>query len=298
LTNKQSLKIAVTGANGFVGTALCQKLLNDGHQVTALTRKPWYLTGICNRVVSDYKHPDLVNALNGHDCLFHLAAKTHSGTKATHKNLAAYRSINLELSEHLAKAAIAAGISRFIYLSSIKVNGEQTFDHPFRHTDTPAPEDAYGISKLEAEQSLRVILSNTPTRLIIVRPPLIWCRNNLKGNLALLRKWVNWRIPLPFKGWNNRRNLISLENLCDFLSICTNHPEATGKIFLVSDGNSLNTAEIAALISNLSPHVISLPQKVYRFLSKLKISRKLYGNLEVDITHSSLITSWKPTKTY
>lgn len=298
MTNKQPLKIAVTGANGFVGTALCQRLLMDGHQVTALTRNPWHFSGVSNQVISDYTNPDLVNLLKGHNCVVHLAAKTHSGTKATKKNLAVYRAINLELSENLAKAAIAAGISRFIYLSSIKVNGEQTFDKPFHHTDTPKPEDAYGISKLEAEQSLRVIFSGTETGLVIIRPPLIWSPHETKGNLALLSKWANWRIPLPFKDWNNRRDIVSMENLCDFLSTCINHPDVNGKVFLVSDGNSLSTAEIAALVTNLQPRVIGLPQKVYRFLSRLKISRKIYGNLEVDISHSSLITSWRPTKTY
>jgi nucleoside-diphosphate-sugar epimerase len=289
------MKLAVTGANGFVGKALCKRLLADGHQVTAITRQPWSQSGIQNYVISDYASPALQEALQGQDCIFHLAAKTHSGTKATQTNLNAYRKINVELSSQLAKVARDAGVTRFIYLSSIKVNGEQTFEKPFSNIDPPAPEDAYGISKMEAEAALRVICKDT-MELVIVRPPLIWSRNELKGNLALLKKLMDWGIPLPLRGLNNSRDLISLDNLCDFLALCAHKPAIAGQVFLVSDGKPYTSLDIAKLVG--SPKSIPLPQKVYDLLARAKRARKLFGNLELDIGHTSQTTGWTPTKNY
>jgi nucleoside-diphosphate-sugar epimerase len=289
------MKLVVTGANGFVGKALCQKLISDGHQVLSLTRQAFNLPGVRNEILPTHDST-LVNLLSGYDCIFHLAAKTHSGTKATAENLEAYRNTNVNLSCQLAKAAIAAHVPRFVYLSSIKVNGEQTFDKPFSHLDIPAPEDAYGISKMEAEIALHKLCDNSLTSLVIVRPPLIWNREELKGNLALLSKLISWRVPLPLKGWNNRRDLVSLENLCDFLSLCTYKKDLAGETFLISDGQPYSTLDIAKLIGK--PFSFRLPQRLYRLLSKGKKTRKLFGNLEVDISHTTQTTGWKPTKSY
>jgi UDP-glucose 4-epimerase len=289
------MKIAITGANGFVGSALSGRL-RPSHQLLLISRQAIQVADK-NIIIKSFNDFDLTQALKGYDCIIHLAAKTHSGTKPNNKNLTIYRSVNLKFSLDLAQSALQAGVKRFIYLSSIKVNGEQTYASPFRITDIPHPEDAYGISKWEAEQALMDFFSGTNVELVIIRPPLIWSRENLKGNLKILKKWSDLGLPLPLKGISNKRDLISIDNLCDFLSICVDHPGVAGKTFLVSDGVPRSALEIASLVVE-SPWAISLPGWLQRLMLSLGIGRKLFGNLEVDISHTIEATGWRPTKTY
>jgi nucleoside-diphosphate-sugar epimerase len=289
------MKIAITGANGFVGQVLTEKLIQEGYQVIAVTRRSWHL-GTSNVITTDYEDPDFVAALEGIDCIIHLAAKTHSGTKPTAKNLHEYRQINVMNSISLAKTAIRIRAKRFIYLSSIKVNGEETKKYPFSIHDIPQPEDAYGISKWEAEQELNLLFRNTNVELVAVRAPLIWSNKCLKGNLKLLKKWSDLGIPLPLRGINNKRDLISIDNLCDFLSLCIKHPNVAGQTFLVSDGRSRSSLEIASLVGSCK--AISLPLWLYRVMAYTGVGKKLFGNLEIDINHTITTTGWQPTNTY
>jgi nucleoside-diphosphate-sugar epimerase len=289
------MKIAITGANGFVGSAL-SKRLGQSHSLLLISRQP-ISSKDENIVTRNFYHHDFINSLKGCDCIIHLAAKTHSGTRPNKKNLTIYRSVNLKFSLDLAQSALQAGVKRFIYLSSIKVNGEQTYTAPFQVTDIPHPEDAYGISKWEAEQALTDFFKGTNVELVIIRPPLIWSRENLKGNLKLLRKWSDWGLPLPLKGFTNKRDLISIDNLCDFLSLCVEHTAVAGKTFLVSDGVPRSALEIASLVAE-SPWVISLPKLLQKLVVSTGIGKKLFGNLEVDIGYTLESTGWRPTKTY
>jgi UDP-glucose 4-epimerase len=289
------MKIAITGANGFVGSALSSRL-RQSHQLLLISRQT--IQGADeNIIIKSFIDSNLIGALKGCECIIHLAAKTHSGTKPNKKNLAIYRSVNVQASLDLAKTALEAGVKRFIYLSSIKVNGEQTHETPFRVTDTPHPEDAYGVSKWETEQALRDFFSGTNIELIIIRPPLIWSREHLKGNLKLLKKRSDLGLPLPLKGISNKRDLISIDNLCDFLSLCVDHPLVSGKTFLVSDGVPRSALEIASLVVE-SPWAISLPTWLQKLMLSLGIGKKIFGNLEVDISHTIESTGWRPTKTY
>jgi nucleoside-diphosphate-sugar epimerase len=289
------MKIAMTGANGFVGSAL-SKRLRPFHSLLLITRQA--LQGIDNNFVThSFCGAELVHALRGCDCIIHLAAKTHSGAKPSKKNLAAYRQVNLQFSLDLAQSALDAGVKRFIYLSSVKVNGEQTYLAPFRATDIPSPQDAYGISKWETEQALTHFFKATGVELVVIRPPLIWSRENLKGNLAALKKWSDMGLPLPLKGIANRRDLISIDNLCNFLALCTTHPDIPGKTFLVSDGVSRSSEDIVRLAVD-SPWLINLPGWLEKVISSLDVGRKLLGNLQLDISDTIDITGWQPTKTY
>jgi UDP-glucose 4-epimerase len=289
------MKIAITGANGFVGSALSDRL-RLSHQLLLISRQA--IQGADkNIIIESFIDSNLVQALKGYDCIIHLAAKTHSGTRPNSKNLTIYRSVNIRFSLDLAQSALQAGVKRFIYLSSIKVNGEQTYASPFRITDIPHPEDAYGISKWEAEQALMDFFSGTNVELVIIRPPLIWSRENLKGNLKLLKKWSDLGLPLPLKGVSNKRDLISIDNLCDFLSLCVDHPLVSGKTFLVSDGIPRSALEVASLAVE-SPWAISLPLWLQKWMLLLGMGKKIFGNLEVDISHTAETTGWRPTKTY
>lgn len=290
------MKVAITGANGFIGRELTQKLTQEDYQVITLTRQPLPLDKTYNLVTSNYTTPDFDTKLQGVDCIIHLAAKTHSGTKSTAKNLHEYRQTNLINSISLAKAAIRIKTKRFIYLSSIKVNGEETKEQPYSVHDTPQPQDAYGISKWETEQALQDLFKDTNVELAIVRPPLVWSRDNLKGNLKLLKKWSDLGLPLPLKGINNKRDLISIDNLCGFLSLCIKHPNAPGQTFLVSDGFSRNSLDIALLTGPCK--TISLPYWFRKVMTHTDIGKKLFGNLQIDITHTITTTGWRPTNTY
>lgn len=292
------MKVLVTGANGYVGQFLCAALLAAGHELTCLTRTPYHLVGSRNLLSANYSPADLATAVQGQEVVIHLAARAHQ--PARNETLDDYRRTNLEPSVNLAQAAVKAGVSRFIYMSSIKVNGEVTTDQPFSAHQPPAPQDFYGISKWEAEQALRECLHNTATQLVIIRPPLIW-GGIMKGNLALVQQWVRRGIPLPFGLLNNRRDLVSLENLCDLLLLAIYHPNAAGQTLLVSDGIARNTAEIIALITqqdNPPPKIVSCPRWLFSLASNLPVIgrrlRKLSTNLEVDIQPTCTLLGWAP----
>ncbi|MGM8227433.1 NAD-dependent epimerase/dehydratase family protein [Cellvibrio sp. ARAG 10.3] len=289
------MRIVVTGANGFVGTTLCQFLTKAGHQVTTITRSPFTLPDCTNLVIP---HPAPISSLDNQDCFIHLAARTHhlDESKAV---LDIYRRDNVALSCYFAQLAIDAGAKRFIYISSIKVNGEET-TRPFRHNDTPAPQDAYGISKWEAECQLKDLLAASKTALVVIRPPLIFGENP-KGNLKTLLKLINKGVPLPFKNINNKRDIISVENLCSLISATCDHPGANGEVFLASDGKPRSTAQIIQMLERQScrkAKLVSIPNTLYQWLGyipplKPKI-QKLTGNLEVDISHTRQTLNWSP----
>ncbi len=287
------MRIAVTGANGFIGQQLCPYLQEQlKADVITLTRTP---SAIGNKSLSfSVSDEQLISGLAQVDCLIHLAARAHSNATA-----ADLERDNLALSERVAKLALAAKISRVIYISSIKVNGDSTQDRdPFTADETPKPDDDYGRSKLASELILKRYFANTPTELVIIRPPLVYGSNN-KGNLKSLEKLIHLRLPLPFANLNNQRDLVSIENLCALISLTVAHPHAANQIFLVSDGISRNTKEIVQLLAknqHKQLRFFKMPDWVIAVLKKYKpqISERLAGNLQVDITKTRSLLDWSP----
>jgi nucleoside-diphosphate-sugar epimerase len=215
--------------------------------------------------------------------------------------VAAYEVVNVEGSRRLAEQAAAAGVQRLVYLSSIKVNGEQTaLGAPFLRSDTPAPQDAYGVSKSEAEQALWEISAKTGLEIVVVRPPLVY-GPGVKGNLARLLKLVRLGLPLPLGAVQNMRSLIGRDNLVDLLIRCVDHPEAAGQTFLVSDGEDLSTPDLIrhmATAMGRSARLFPVPVSLLRLaggaLGKRAEIDRLVGSSQIDSSHTRQVLSWAP----
>ena len=224
-------RVLVTGANGFIGKALCEKLFADGWQVVGTVRNKHSASNLpvgveIVRVDSLGPDTDWKQALNGVDTVVHLAARVPVSRITTAELINAYRSVNVAGTEHLAQMAASMKVRRFIYISSIKVNGEGN-QIPYTEGDRPVPSDPYGNSKYEAEQLLKVITVRTGLEVVVLRPSLVY-GPLVKGNFLKLFKVVNMGIPLPLANVKNQRSLIFLWNLIDAIILCINHPKAVG----------------------------------------------------------------------
>jgi nucleoside-diphosphate-sugar epimerase len=297
--------VSVTGANGLVGAALCSKLNVSGFEVRGVVRLSHLAT-----LASVTEHVAALNleaatewasALAGVSCVIHCAARTHVMHETAGDALAAYRAVNVDGSLRLAEQAAAAGVRRLVYLSSVKVNGEQTaLGAPFLLSNRPAPEDAYGISKWEAEQALWDVSARTGLEVVVVRLPLVY-GPGVKGNLARLLKLVRSGVPLPLGAVKNRRSLIGLDNLVDLLIRCVDHPAAAGQTFLVSDGEDLSTPDLirhmAAAMgrsARLFPMPVSLLRLAGSALGKRAEIDRLVGSLQIDSSHTRRVLGWTP----
>jgi UDP-glucose 4-epimerase len=300
------VKVLVTGASGFVGSALCGHLLAKGQTVTGAVRsipgKP--LPGVEYRVVSDLSaETNWREALTGMDAVVHCAARVHIMKETSTDPLAAFREMNVKGTACLAEQAADNGVKRFVFISSIKVNGETTSRRPFTADNTPAPEDPYGISKWETEQVLQKIAEKTGLEVVIIRPPLVY-GPGVRANFLRLMQAVKLGMPLPLGSINNRRSLVALDNLIDLIDTCLNHPAASNQTFLVSDGNDLSTT---ALLQNMAvalgrptrliPAPESLLRVVAKLLGKTSIAQRLCGSLQVDINKTREMLSWSPPVT-
>lgn len=294
----------VTGANGFVGSALCARLCAGGLTVRAAMRSPQSLPGGIEVIGTGTLSGDTdwSAALKGVQHVVHLAARVHIMKDASADPLAAFRRVNVEGTAHLARQAAAAGVKRFVYLSSIKVNGESTpLDQPFTASDTPAPEDPYGQSKHEAEQALQHIAAASDMELVIIRPPLVY-GPGVKANFASMLRWLSRGIALPLAAiTDNRRSLVALDNLIDLISTCLHHRAAAGQVFLVSDGEDLSTAELlrrAGRALGRPARLFYVPPSVLHGASVLLGKRSLYqrlcNSLRVDIEHTQQLLNWRP----
>ena len=292
--------VAVTGAHGFVGRALCQHLKACGFSVRAITRSAsgeedtW--------AVGDLgPGTDWGQSLQGVDCVVHCAARVHMVQDTDPDPLQSYRRVNVEGSRSLAIAAAAAGVRRLVFLSSLKVHGERTVPgHPFTSGTAPAPEDAYGQSKWEAEQALHEVAGRTGLELVVVRPPLVY-GPGAKANFLRLMQWVARGLPLPLGGIHNRRSLLALGNLTDLLQICIDHPAAAGQTLLASDDHDMSTPELirglAAAMgrpARLLPVPVSWLRLAGRLTGQTPQIERLTGSLQVDIGHTREVLSWTP----
>ncbi len=294
------LNIFVTGANGCVGQAFTRAALVEGHNIATLTRRTFHISGTRNYILDKYLHADLAKVLNGQDLVVHLAAKAHQSKDDSPEVRASYYKVNVENTLELAKAALQAGVKKFIFVSSIKVNGERTQGRPFNYRDQPGPEDIYGVTKYQAELALTKLFAGSGVQLIIIRPPLVW-GGCLKGNLKSLAGLIKWRIPLPLGGVHNRRSILSLDNLCSFLLLCCVGEFNAVNTFLIADAKVRTTAEIARLVADQEgsrPIIISVPKGFWWLLQLFpfgaRFASKLCNDLEVDTNYACKVTGWTP----
>lgn len=292
----------VTGAAGFVGRALLPLLLATGWEVRALTRGREAGNDCNSRIV--WQHVSGLDSdfpLDGCSVVIHLAARVHVMQEWAADSLAEYRRVNVDATERLARRAAAAGVRRFVFLSSVKVNGEETASgRPFYADDIPAPEDAYGVSKHEAEIALRRVAQETGLEVVIIRPPLVY-GPGVKGNFQTMLNWLRFGLPLPLASLQNRRSLVGVANLCDLIQTCLTHPGAANETFLVSDDHDLSTAELLCLAGRAMGH----PARLWPFppswlqwgaavIGKRGVARRLCGNLQVDISKTKTSLGWAP----
>ena len=299
--------VAVTGATGLVGDAVVRELVSSGSNVRAVVRT---IKSPPSRFVSDIpclavgdldSHTDWSEALVKVDCVIHCAARNYVVRETDADTLAAYHAVNMQGTRRLAEQAVAAGVRRLVYLSSIKVNGEHTApEAPFLLSDTPAPKDAYGVSKWQAEQALWDVSAKTGLEVVVVRPPLVY-GPGVKGNLARLLKLRRLGLPLPFGAVRNKRSLIGLDNLVDLLIRCVSHPAAAGQTFLVSDGEDLSTPDLLrhmAAAINRSARLFPVPVPLLRLagsaLGKRAEIDRLVGSLQIDSSHTRWVLGWTP----
>lgn len=299
--NGANRRILVTGAGGFVGRALTAALDSAGRDWIAATRKPSPAPGDRQIVVGDIgAETDWRAALQGIDCVVHLAARTHVIDERSSDPLAAYRSINLSGTTALAQQTAAAGVRRLVFLSSIKVNGEATTARPYTEDDTPRPEDAYGISKLEAEDALRRIGADSGLETVVLRPPLVY-GPGVKGNFLRLLGLVERGTPLPLASIDNRRSLIGVANLADAIVSCIDAPAAAGKTYLLSDGDDVSTPELITRLARAmgrTPRLLPCPVALLRLgaalLGKRAVAMRLTGSLQVDGSRIRRELGWQP----
>lgn len=298
-----AVKVVVTGARGFVGRALMEFLHRDPAYEPISCVRPG--TEVAGELSYDLLGAEAVPDLRGVDVVVHAAARVHVMEQTTVDPLRAFRAANTQGTLRLARAAAEAGVRRFVYLSSIAVNGNVTaIDKPFSAQDTPAPHDAYGVSKFEAEQALGTLSAATGMEIVIVRPPLVY-GPGAPGNVAQMLRWVRLGVPLPLAGIDNRRSLVSLFNLVHFLESCISHPNAAGQVFLVADNESVSTsALLTALAAALgrSPRLYKVPASALRSLAAMTGKRgwfdRLFGSLVVDTRKNAQVLGWSPPQSF
>lgn len=297
--------ILLTGASGFVGRALIKKIctLNTIHIICA-SRTTMELRGDnasffqCAEAINTQ---DWRSALEGVDVVLHLAARVHVMQDAAPDPLAEFRRVNVDGTLNLARQASAAGVRRFVFISSVKVNGESTqLGFPFAADDAPAPLDAYAVSKMEAEQGLREVALQTGMEVVIIRPPLVY-GPGVKANFAAMMRWLRRGVPLPLGDIHNQRSLVSVDNLVDLIVTCLTHPAAANQTFLVSDGEDVSTTELLRRMGHaigrparLVPMSTSFLMLAATVLGKRNVAQRLCGSLKVDIEKTRRLLNWTP----
>lgn len=313
------MRVLVTGATGFVGQALVTRLLADGHQVLALVRNvsKTLAESVKQIVIGDLadwaeSSSDALNRqrtaqLKSHlqhvDVVVHAAARAHVAGRSGDGSLDEFRRVNTVATLYLAHLAAEAGVKRFIYLSTIGVNGAVTHNSPFTERDTPAPHNNYALSKWEAEKGLRQVASEMAMPVVIIRPPLVYGLD-APANFRTLLKWVKRRAPLPLGRTKNHRAFIALSNLVDFVVLTMKHPAAANETFLISDGQDISTTKLLQVVAaalNVPIRLYSLPRGIMAFLMPL-VGRKamfeqLWCSLEIDSGKARTLLDWQPVVT-
>lgn len=297
------MNLLVTGVNGFVGSRLAQALEPASDiDLTGTIRRPVEIKAARTIIVQELDaKTDWSEALKSQNVVMHAAARAHIMTEDAVDPMLEYRRTNVDGTLNLARQAAAAGVKRFIFLSSIKVNGDATkIGRPFDADDTANPLHDYGISKAEAENGLLKISSDTGMEVVIIRPPLVY-GPNVKGNFAKLSALVAKGVPLPLAMVKNQRSFIAIDNLVDLIITCINHPKAANQIFLASDGQDLSTPELLNGIAKamgrdikLFPLPSSLLSLGAAMIGKKDEANRLLGSLQLDISKTRDVLGWAP----
>jgi len=295
--------ILITGSSGFVGT-----FLDDFLQSLEFTVINTYRTNPERNNMQAHQYvignidadTQWQKALSDVDAVVHLAARMHIMEETDHEPINAFRRVNTQGTLNLARQAVEAGVKRFIYLSTMKVNGEQTSEKPFFADDMPNPLEPYAVSKFETEQQLLKLAHETGLEVVIIRPVLVY-GPGVKGNFLRLMQLVNKGLPLPLGGIKNKRSLVSVTNLCSLITLSLNHEKAAGEVFLVSDGQDLSTPELFEKIASAMhkpSRLFYLPVRslywLTRLLKRTAEYERLCGSLQVDISKNEQLLGWKP----
>jgi nucleoside-diphosphate-sugar epimerase len=296
-------KIMVTGADGFIGHALCKKLLADNYAIKGVVRSKNYNykfpSGIdISQLGSIGPRTDWSEAIIGMDCVVHLAARVHIGVNDTHDPLTLFREVNVAGTERLAREAASANVRRLIFISSVKVNGEGR-TAPYNEEDIQQPQDAYSISKWEAEKVLKEISDETGMEMVIIRSPLVY-GPQVKANFLRLMELVDRNIPLPLASINNRRSLIYIGNLVDAIITCMQSSKSSGQTYFVSDGDDVSTPDLIRRMAyalerpvRLFPFPLFMLKMAGRFSGKRVEIDRLLGSLTVDSSKIQRDLNWK-----
>ena len=293
-------EILVTGANGFIGRALCDALASSGRQVRRALRaqQPGLPDAIATGEIGS--ETDWRAALEGVRCVVHLAARTHVLRDTAADSLVEYRRINLAGTERLARSAAAQGVQRLVFLSSVKVNGERTETRPYTEEDAPRPEDAYGVSKWEAEQALARAAAENRLEVVVLRSPLVY-GPGVKGNFLRLMNLVVRGAPLPLGAVDNRRSLIYVGNLSDAIVTAIDAPRAAGRTYLVADGEDVSTPDLVRALARalgVKARLPPFPLAALRLAAAIAGRRaelaRLTGSLQVDSSRIRRELDWRP----
>ena len=298
------MQVLVTGAQGFVGQALVRSLLHCDHvRVSAAIRRPdpaWELPVPLAFVGEMDSKACWSQSLSGIDVVIHAAARVHQSREWGEDVLRRFREVNVQGTLNLARQAAASGVRRLVFISSIKVNGECSGTRPFSPADRPCPTDYYAISKTEAEQALMTVAAQTGMEVVIIRPVLVY-GPGVRANFHSMMRWLARRVPLPLGAINNKRSLVSLDNLVDFIRICMVHPAAANEVFLVSDGEDLSTPQILQRLGQAMgrpARLVPLPgvmlRVAARLLGKKHLAQRLCDSLQVDISKNDQLLGWQP----
>jgi nucleoside-diphosphate-sugar epimerase len=294
-------KLLITGIDGWIAGALARHCRERGYAVTGSARQPGKSEdAVC---VGDIDaRTDWSDAVAGCEAVAHLAARVHIMDEKSADPLSEFRRVNVDGTFNLARQAAAAGVKRFVFLSSVKVNGESTEPgRPFTADDAPAPEDAYAVSKHEAERALWEIAERTAMEIVVVRAPLVY-GPGVKANFKTLMDWSMRGLPLPLGAvTRNRRSLVALDNLADLIVTCLNHPAAANQTFLASDGEDLSTADLVRRMGQAlgkSARLFYVPEGLLRtgaaLLNRRGVYQRLCGSLQVDIGKTRRLLNWTP----
>ncbi|MGX5219798.1 UDP-glucose 4-epimerase family protein [Pseudomonas segetis] len=298
-------KILLTGASGFVGYGVYKRLSQSGMGDLILALRnpfPGQLQSTLVKLIPTIDGTaDWSEIIDGTHVVIHCAARVHVMRDHSSDSLAEFRKVNVEGTLNLARQAVAAGVKRFIFISSVKVNGEGTkLESSYQADDEPAPVDPYGISKFEAEQALQSLAAQTSMEVVIIRPVLVY-GPGVKANFLSMMDWLNKGIPLPFGALYNKRSLVALDNLVDLIVTCIDHPAAANETFLVSDGVDLSTTEMLVKMGmalGKSVRLLPVPSWMLQagalVLNKQALAQRLCGSLQVDISKAHRLLGWVP----
>lgn len=294
------MKVAVIGAGGFVGQPVTRRLMAEGVDVRPIVRTPAGLPG--ERTIADVDEADWDALLEGMDAVIHLIARVHIVTDKAENPLADNRRINTAGTLKIAAAAARAGVKRFVFVSTVKVNGENNEPgRPFTADEEPTPLDAYGISKREAELGLFALSERTGMEVTVVRPPLVY-GPQVRANFLSMMKLVRRGLPLPFgRVTGNRRSMVAIDNLVDLIVTLLRHENAPGQIFFASDGHDVSTRELLSMLATamgrkarLLPVPVGLMRAAARVTGKGATAQRVLGSLQVDIAKTRELLDWTP----